>query len=477
MNRREMLAGSLALGGCAVAPDAPDIDRLYGYTDAIPIHERRPIVTIPGMLGSRLRQGRGGPFLWGGPGRLSADPAIPEEARRLALPIGAGTEPLSALTDGVHVDGVLRRARARLLGATVEEAVYDGLVAALNAGGYAFSRSVAEERARLGENPGSLEFPYDWRRDLVEAARDLDAFVERKADQVARVRRARWGAAVAPEDLRFDFVAHSMGALVLRWWLMYGGRDLPESGPMPPPDWAGARRAACVIFVAPPFLGSILATRSLIEGRSFGPLQPVHPPAILGTFPALYQLMPRDRHDRLRLADADGPSPGDLYDPETWIENRWGLADPAQAPMLAALTPEADPRDRRRRAHAHLARVLDRAERVQAALDRPGEPPFADLFLVVGTGLDTPAGLVIDPETRRPARVIEEEGDGIVLRASALMDEAQGGHPRAGPRHPVQYRTVLLLPGEHVRITRDPVFADNLLYWLLDAPRARRDRG
>ena len=49
-----------------------------------------------------------------------------------------------------------------------------------------------------------------------------------------------------------------------------------------------------------------------------------------------------------------------------------------------------------------------------------------------------------------------EEGDGIVLRASALMDEAQGGHPRVGPRHPVQYRTVLLLPGEHVRITRDP---------------------
>jgi hypothetical protein len=29
----------------------------------------------------------------------------------------------------------------------------------------------------------------------------------------------------------------------------------------------------------------------------------------------------------------------------------------------------------------------------------------------------------------------------------------------------------VLLPGDHVLITRNPVFADNLIFWLLGAPR------
>ena len=113
---------------------------------------RRPLWAIPVFLGSRLTA-PDGTHLRDDPDRLSPEPHDPETAR--------------------------------LLGGTVEEEVYDGLVAALNAGGYDFSRTRAEETARAGRNPGSLEFPSDWRRDIVETARDLNAFVERKAVQVA----------------------------------------------------------------------------------------------------------------------------------------------------------------------------------------------------------------------------------------------------------------------------------------------------
>ena len=131
----------------------------------------------------------------------------------------------------------------------------------------------------------------------------------------------------------------------------------------------------------------------------------------------------------------------------------------------------AEAQERRRRARAHLARVLDRARRVQAALDRPGTPRATDLFLVVGTGLDTPATAALSGGgVSIPG---SEEGDGVVLRASALSDDRQGGNAEPGPRRPIRYRTTLLLPGEHVEITRNPVFADNLLYWLRDQPRVR----
>ena len=474
MHRRDALLGPLALGACGVVPKLPDVQSLYRYTSDIDPALRRPIVTIPGMLGSRLRQGKDGPYLWGGPDRLSVDSDRAEGARLIALPIGEGDEPLASLSDGVRTDGVLRRAHISLLGATVEQRVYEGMVAVLNAGGYQFSRTRQEELERLGENPGSLEFPYDWRRDIVEAAKALHGFIERKAVQVHRVRMKRYGQAPEAAAMRFDFLTHSMGGLVLRYYLMYGDQELPADGSRPILNWAGARRAACAIFVAPPNLGSISAFDNLVNGKTFGLFQPAYPPALLGTHPSMYQLMPRDRHGRVRLGAPDGPAIGSLYDAAVWEENGWGLMDPAQDAVLRVLMPDArDGAERRKRARAHLVRVLARARQFHRAMDRRATPPMTDLFLVVGSGLDTPATAVVEAGTGRVSIPGVEDGDGVVLRASALSDERQGGHVPADYRRPIQYRTVLLLPGKHVALTHNPVFADNLLYWLLDSPRAR----
>lgn len=474
MDRRNFLIGALAVGSCGVAPKLPNVQALYRYTSELDPALRRPIVTLPGVLGSRLREGRDGPYLWGGPKRLAADSGKPESLRLVALPIGEGSEPLSALTDGVRAEGVLRRANASLLGSTVEQQVYEGMVAALNAGGYRFSRTWREELAQRGENSGSFEFPYDWRRDIVEAAKGLYDFIERKAEQVHRVRMAQYGRAPDAVQIRFDFVAHSMGALVLRYYLMYGDQDLPADGSAPVLNWAGARRAACAILVAPPNLGSVSAFETLVNGRDFGLFQPRFSAALVGTFPSLYQLLPRDRHRPVRLGAPDGPAVGSLYDADMWEENGWGLMDPAQDGVLGVLMPESpDAAERRRRSRAYLTRVLGRAAQFHRAMDIRATPTGTDLFLVVGTGVDTPAAAVIDPKSRRVSQVAVAEGDGVVLRASALSDERQGGHVPADDRSPIQYRTVLLLPGEHVSLTHNPVFADNLLYWLLDAPRAR----
>ncbi|MEO1467670.1 MAG: hypothetical protein AAFV86_01340 [Pseudomonadota bacterium] len=476
------LASATATAGCGIDPRTPNVASLYAHTRQLDAAKRRPLITIPGILGSRLRQvdlsGGPGRFVWGGERRLSLNPFdSAQDAQALALPIGQGTEPLEWLVDDIRPDGVLRRARADILGETVEEEVYDGLVAVLNTAGYEFSRTVEEEVARRGENPGSLEYPYDWRRDIVEAARGLDLFVERKARQVERVRQARYGRTLEAEGLRFDFVAHSMGSLVLRYWLMYGGEDLPADGTLPELTWAGTRRAGTVIIVAPPNFGSVSSLRALIEGRSFGPLQPEYPPALLGTHPALYQLMSRDRHMRLRVGSADGKVPGSLYDVATWEENGWGMFDTAEGPILDMLLGEGGrPDNRLRRVRGHVARCLARAEHLHRALDRDalGQPEDFDPHLVVGTGLDTPATGILGAESRRIEDLTLEEGDGVVLRASALMDEIGSGAPARPGRVALRYGTTLLLPGEHVDLTRGAVFSDNLLHWLTVGAPVRR---
>lgn len=473
MHRRSFLASVFATSGCAVLPDDPNVGRLYSYTSELNPARRRPIVTIPGILGSRLRAGRDGEFVWGGTNRLSVNPTDVNAARQLALPLGNGTEPLVTLKDQVRADGVLRRARAQFLAGTIEQRIYDGLVEILNAGGYEFSRTVEEEEARRGENPGSLEFPYDWRRDLVEAAMALDEFVERKAMQIERVRLERYGDSIPANKMRFDFVAHSMGALVLRYWLMFGGADLPADGSTPKPTWAGANRCACLVFIAPPNLGSVSAFESLVNAKTLGPLQPVYPATLLATHPSTFQLMPRDRHQRVRVGDTSGPYVGSLYDVETWKRNRWGLFDPAEQDFFASLTPEiASEADRSKLATRHMTRVLSRTEQFHRAIDQGGAPRGPDMFLVAGTGLDTPASATFSG-TEGLKLATKEEGDGVVLRTSALLDERQGGFTPKSRRRPINYRTTLLLPGEHLDLTHSAVFADNLLYWLLDSPRSR----
>lgn len=473
LSRRSVMLSLTSLGGCSVLPRQPDVAMLYKYLPDADRAKRRPLITVPGLLGSRLRMGANGPFLWGGPDRLSADPDEPHAARALALPFANGKTPLGELPTPLRADGVLRRANARFLGATVEEIVYDGLLSSLNSGGYEFSRTAPDASNRPGGNPGSLEFAYDWRRDIVETAQALDAFVRTKAIEVARVRHDRYGMVLNPETMRFDFVAHSMGGLVLRYWLMYGAQDLPDDGGLPELTWAGSTRTACAIFVAPPNLGSANAFAALLNGRDFGLLQPRYHPALIGTHPSAYQLMPRARHNRVIVAPG-GATGVNIYDPALWASHGWGVLDPRERDRLAILMPDIDDSGTRRaQATQHLARMLSRAEQFHRAIDLAATAPYTDMFLVAGTGLDTLATSRFDEVDRRLVQLSMEEGDGVVLRASALSDEGQGGHIRTGPNRPIGYRTVLLLPGEHVALTNSPVFSDNLLYWLLDAPRAR----
>jgi hypothetical protein len=378
---------------------------------------------------------------------------------------------LSELQDEVEATQVLDRIRVRLFGLPVQLKAYFQMMEVLGAGGYRDEGLGLSGAVDWGDDHFTcFQFPYDFRRDNVENARRLHEFILEKKAYIQQEIERRYG--IVESEVKFDIVAHSMGALLARYFLRYGGADLPEDGSLPALTWAGSQYVDRAILVAPPNAGAIETLVNLVEGRRFGPTLPRYSPSVLGSFPALYQLLPRSRHGSVVWAD-NGEPIEDLLDPQLWQEMGWGLASPAEAEILSWLLPEiASAADQQAVAVDHQRKSLERARRFAAALDRPGQRPSGlDLMLVAGDAVDTPAVIAVERSTGR-LRVLEMgAGDGSVLRSSALMDERTGGIWQPTLQSPIGWTDTLMLFTNHLGLTKDRIFSDNVLYWLLEDPR------
>ena len=166
----------------------------------------RPVVVIPGILGSKLAASDG-TIVWGDRGSLS-------HFGRLDLdPAGENGE--------INVAGLVER--IRVLGPFWTVHAYDDLLAHLRA---------------LGFRDGETLFPfaYDWRQSNYETARRFGSWI---ADQP----NLRYS--------QFDIIAHSMGGIVAKIWMLEHG---------------GAPRARKVIYLGTPFQGSMNALGTLTDG-------------------------------------------------------------------------------------------------------------------------------------------------------------------------------------------------------------------
>lgn len=471
--RRALLLGgaaaAAALAGCAPEPMA---DLALIYNPAAQHHgiDRNPIIVIPGLLGSRLRDPASGRIVWGAFDGNAADPGTPDGARLVALPF---TDMMATPGAAVLPDGVLDRVRIRVAGIPIALRAYAEIMATLGIGGY------RDEGLGLGgavdygrDHFTCFQFDYDWRQDNVANARRLMAFMREKRAYVQGEYARRFG--VRDAAVKFDIVAHSMGGLVARYAMLYGDADLPADGALPPLTFAGAPFMARLIQIGTPNGGSLDAFRVLVDGRDFGaPIVPRYSPAILGTFPSLYQLLPRQRARPVVLAGQPDAAP-DPYDPALWRGMGWGIAKRDNDPDLATLMPGvASAEERRRLALALQARLLRRARAFAAAMDRPvTQPPGTDLMIVAGDALPTASRIAANPATGAIAEARTDPGDGLVLRDSALLDFRQGQDARTPTvQSPMGFRRTLFLPREHLAITRDPTFRNNILFWLLEESR------
>jgi hypothetical protein len=444
----------------------PDLEAIYNQAASYEHVERHPVIVIPGLLGSNLED-ESGNVVWGSLLRQNVDPSEPEGARIVALPMREGA-PLHELRDDVRPSGVLDRFKVKILGLTFQHDAYFNILAMLGAGGYR-----DEDLGRSGaidygdDHYTCFQFDYDWRRDMSEIAADLAAFIEQKKEYV-RAERSKRGEDYEGEVV-FDIVAHSVGGLLTRYYLRYGKEPLPEGGFVPPVTWAGARNVEHVVLVAPPNAGTVRAFRNLVRGVKLGPTFPRYMPAVLGTMPAAYQSLPRGRHGAV-VDPVQGRPYEDLYDPDLWEEQGWGLASAGQSEVLEWLLPGIDDAEERSRvARDHLRKSLLRARQFAAAIDAPAElPDDLSLYLIAGDTVPTPSVVAFDSTSGEWEVVKKEAGDGKVLRSSALMDERRP--PNRAPRlvSPIDWSQVMFLSGGHLGMTKDPAFSDNVLFFLLE---------
>ena len=458
------------LTGCVPKHSKPELGEIYNRSAGYHDEKRNPVILIPGILGSRLVDSRTGRVVWGAFSGAYADPREAEGARLIALPMREGAR-LTDLRDDVVPAGALESLKVNVFRLPIEISAYVHIMGALGVGGYRDEQLSEAGAIDYGdEHFTCFQFSYDWRRDNVENAKRLHRFILEKRAYVQKEFEKRYG--VSNYDVKFDLIAHSMGGLISRYYLRYGPKDLPEDGTLPPLTWAGSRFVEHAILIAPPNAGSLQALLYLVQGRKFGPGLPRYEPALLGTFPSVYQLLPRKRHAPLvRDSDETRPVPG-MMDTDFWEEMGWGLAASSQEQLLQELLGGIKDREgRRRTALDHQRKCLNRADRFFRALDVPASPPEGlRLYLIAGDALPTPA-VASTNRNNGSVRVIEKKpGDGTVLRSSALMDERLSGTWSPTLVSPVTWNHVLFLFTEHLEMTRDPAFTDNMLFILLEQP-------
>lgn len=459
----------ILLSACG-SDDAPNLGGLYSDLAKADNPDRNPIIVIPGVLGSKLIDTESGTVAWGEIGRGLENPKKDEEIRRIALPMHEG-KTLQELRDNVITDSVLESIKITIYGVTVEKNAYGNILASLGVGGFINENYGETKTIDYGDRHyTSFQFAYDWRRDLVEAAKQLHEYILEKRTYVQKEIAKRHG--IENKDVKFNIVAHSMGGLVARYYLRYGVADLPDDGSLPPLTWAGSRFVEQVVLIGTPNAGSIDTFRLLIEGSHLAPGLPSFDAAILGTMPALYQLLPRARHGHVVSGIETNQEFMDPYDPVLWEQMGWGLANPELDSTLQVLLPEVKDKETRIKiALNHQRKSLMRAKAFSQALDIPAVPPHGlSINLIAGDAVDTTDVIRVNTETGELENYKTGPGDGKVLRSSALMDERVGSNDKGRLKTPIQWANVLFLFSDHLGLTTDPVFTDNILYMLLEQP-------
>jgi pimeloyl-ACP methyl ester carboxylesterase len=427
------------LSACATR-QGPDLTALYARAASNP--SQPPVIVIPGLMGSTLRDTQTGEELW--PGSLS-DLAFSDYARLARM--GPEWEMSNNVAPGTLI---------RELGGVD---IYGQLLGTLEGAG----------RFREGE-PGKPIDPlqrrryytlaYDWRQPNIVAVRQLHALI----DQIRRD--------YADPGLRIDIIAHSNGGLIANYYLRYGPIDVLEE-PIPKAWEEGRLRVRRVAMLGTPNLGSVISLQRLLTGFRFS-LRTV-PIEALASFSTVFETLPHP-HTQVILDTSGRVIPLDVYDPVLWRDNRWSVFSPEVEARTQEMWGEGPQAQLALGVlQANFERNLRRGKRFTQALALPF--PSAGIRMAVFGGdceltrsaavletIDGHAHLAFSPrDITKPvkgvdyAALMEAPGDGLVTRES--QDAAAFGF--------VPARQTFFLCENHGRLLANPFFQNNLLNFIL----------
>jgi len=432
----------------------PDLQRLYMET--MEITDQPPVVFIHGVLGSKLRDIKEGDDLWLG----SIDRILFSDYAEVAYDIDAETlEPLPSVAQAYAISD-----------SAVGKDFYGKIVETLgDAGGY----QLAEVGKKVKPNQKNYYvFHYDWRQDNVISARQLADFI----DQI----RIDYG---YPE-LKVDIVAHSMGGLITRYYIRYGGQDVIGDNDFDQKiNMYGADRVRRVILLGTPNLGSIKTLYRFITGVKVG-FKRIGTET-LATMPSLYQLFPHPLNNWIVTSEGI-PLDRDLYDVNIWKSFEWSIFSPVvRERILENFEDKSEGQKHLQTLDAYFDKYLERARRFVWSLTvpLPEDPP--KLIVFGGACTLTPARMIVEEvngvsmirmnpdEITQPVDGVDydalllEPGDGSVTKASLLgrnvLDPSVKRHKYSF--FPLDH--TIFLCETHNSLTGNVNFQDNLLNELL----------
>ena len=358
-----LIAVSLVSSACISARRTPNLEHIFATARART--GKRPVIVIPGILGTELINTKTGETVWPSAFRTSQE----------GLPISPN---LAANHDDLVPGKIIETVKlARVL---PEVYVYRDLLIAL--------RRYAGYRDGDWNNPSAdgyqdtfYVFPYDWRQDNISNARELIRRINQLKTKLQR------------PDLKFNIVAHSMGGLIARYAAMYGDADLPAGDGPIQPTWLGAAHISKIVMIGVPNEGSADAFATLVEGYSITEglrrrvplLNKLTAEDVVST-PSLFQLMPH--RSAVKFLDEDlQPLAVDLYDQEVWKRYSWSViysSPDFRRRHAGAAGADGGNGKSEEDLDAYLAATLQRARRFHEALDAVNDSSSPVMLLAFG---------------------------------------------------------------------------------------------
>lgn len=434
------------------AGEQPDLKRLY----EVSVSERfqNPVVVIHGVFGAKIRTIKDRKEIW--PGNTSS--LLFSSYEDLALDIDPAT--LETRTGRTEAYALFDRVGGH--------DYYGKIVKTLHEAGRYESAITGKPQAATAH--AYYVFVYDWRREIPGNAAKLDAFIE-------QIRRD-----YNMPKLKVDIVAHSMGALLTRYFIRYGTRDVLDSDTFRP-DNAGADKVRKVVLIGAPNMGSVSGLQYFLTGYKlgFGSI----PTEVMATMPGSYELLPHPARDWM-ITPEGVKADVKLYDIRTWKRFKWSVFDPdARARIRHRFQSPADAAQYLHVLESFFAKHLERARRFHMAMSVPLKNSPVRYIVFGGDCELTPARCLIErvrgkvvirlhPKNIRNRvrgvnyrKLMLEPGDGRVTKPSLLarnsLDPSMPGSNRDA--FPLAYS--LFLCETHAELTGNISFQDNLLNILL----------
>ncbi len=427
---------------------------------------QNPIIVIPGILGSNITDSKTDNPVWGDFAKSFTNIKSDQYLQLVSLPMEQG-KTLDQLVGTSSSDGSMRYMKGSIAGLPININTYASMMSAMGVGGGGLGSSLEKLDDFIDDKrheANAFEFDYDWRRSIDENAIRLGKYIQLITRFVQLQRGNHY-------LVKFDIVAHSMGCLITRYYLQYGSQLLPAGKTLPVQNWSGSAQIERAVFIAPPNAGSLFSLESLLAGIKKNPLTPQYDPVILGTLPAVYQLLPRIRHKTFVRSDGSGET-CNFFNTGFWVDMNWGLADTSKDDLLCRLLPGIESASERRDiALDHLQKCLFTTEKLQKALDTVSTcPAHLQMFLFVGDTKKTPLIATAKKGDKKLTYLKKGAGDGTVPRFSALQDERIGGKAGARVISPLRWKNICFLSSSHLGLTKDPICIKNILYILLERP-------